>query len=76
MDIPLGLLLDWAARWLFACTLLSLALPPVEFFDNFPRFQEGYRLFCKVLKYWGSLDFRGKVIELYPCIQKKNGDSK
>ena len=76
MDISLSQLLDLAARWVFTCTLLSLILPPVEFFNSYPRFQESYRLFCKVLKYWGSLDFRGKVIELYPCIQKKNGDSK
>lgn len=68
--MDLAQLFDYAARWVFICSVLSLILPPVEFFEEFPRFQAYYRLFGKFLKYWGNLNFRSKIIELYPQYQK------
>lgn len=68
--MELGELFDWAARWVFICSVASLILPPVEFFEEFPGFQKFYRVLCKFLKYWGSLDFRGKIIAQYPQYQK------
>ncbi len=55
------------------CSLASLLLPPIEYFDEFPRFQPYYRLFCKIVVKWGSLDLRGKIIGMYDSYQKKNG---
>ena len=69
-------LLTYAAWWVFGFSLLSLALPPVELFEDFPRFQKWYRLFGKIVKYLGSLDFRTKVLELYPSYRKANGETK
>lgn len=68
--MELGQLFDLASKWVFFCTILSLLLPPVEFFDDFPKFQPYYRFVCKFLKYFGSLDFRGKIIAQYPQYQK------
>jgi hypothetical protein len=48
----------------------------VELFEDFPRFQKWYRLFGKIVKYLGSLDFRTKVLELYPSYRKANGNGK
>jgi hypothetical protein len=64
----------YLASFVTGCSLLSLLLPPVEFFDEFPRFQKFYRLFCKIIVKWGSLDVRGKVITMYDSYQKKNGN--
>ncbi len=68
-DITIMQLLDWAGRWVLFFSVLSIILPPVEFFDEVPRFQKWYRFICKFIKYFGSLDVRGKVIPLYPSFQ-------
>ena len=70
MDWTLGDLFDILSKWVFVCSMLSIVLPPVEFFEKYPKFQDGYRLFCKLLKYFGALDFRGKIISQYPQYQK------
>lgn len=70
-EITLHELIDLLSRWVLLFTLLSILLPPVEFFEEFPRFQRWYRLGCKLIKYFGSLDWRGKVIALYPQFQKR-----
>jgi len=72
--MEIGTLLNYAAWWVFGFSILSLVLPPVELFDDFPRFQKYYRLLGKIVKYMGSLDFRTKILELYPSYRKKNGD--
>ena len=70
MDISLLRLLDYAAYWVFWCSLASLVLPPPEFFEEFPRFQKWYRFALKFLKYVGSLDFRARIVEKYPSFQR------
>lgn len=70
-DITLSQVVDGIARWVLGCSIASIILPPVEFFDDFPRFQKWYRLFCKFVKYFGALDFRAKVIEMYPSFQNR-----
>lgn len=62
--------LAYLALWIAGCSILSLILPPVEMFDDFPRLQKWYRLLCKLIKYFGSLDLRGKIIQLYPSYQE------
>ena len=69
-------LIDFAARWVLYFSLASIFLPPIEFFDDYPRVQKGYRLVCKLIKFFGSLDLRGKVISMYPSYQKSNGNGK
>ena len=59
-----------------ACSFAALLLPPIEYFNEFPRFQPYYRLFCKIIIKWGSLDLRGKIITMYDSYQKKNGNGK
>lgn len=53
------------------CSILSLMLPAVEDFNDFPRFQKWYRLVCKLIIKWGSLDLRGKILEARGIL--KNG---
>lgn len=72
-EISLSDALIYLSMFVTGCSILSLILPPVEFFDDFPRFQKYYRLFCKIIVKWGSLDLRGKVIQQYKSFQKKNG---
>ena len=74
MDWTLSQIVDFAARWVLFFSLASIILPPVEFFDDYPQIQKGYRLICKLIKFFGSLDLRGKVISLYPSYQKSNGN--
>lgn len=64
MNLPPTLV--YLSLWVTACSILSLILPPYEFFEDFPRFQKWYKLICKIIKYLGSLDFRGKIVQLYP----------
>lgn len=68
MDISKAV--DYVAYWVLGCSILSNLLPPVEFFEDFPNFQKWYRMGCKILKYLGSLDWRGKIIAQYPSYQK------
>lgn len=70
-EVSLLSVVDWAARIVFACSLLSLLLPAVEDFNEFPGFQRYYRLFCKIILKWGSLDLRGKILQARGII--KNG---
>lgn len=74
MEITLAQLFDWVARAVLVCSALSLILPAVEDFDEFPRFQKYYRLFCKIVVKWGSLDLRGKILQARGVI--KNGEPK
>lgn len=69
MTLTIILLMTVAGAWtvltnmVTVCSLLSLMLPAVEDFDEFPRFQPYYRLFCKIVIKWGSLSLRGKILE-------------
>ena len=78
MDITLFDFIDYMGRWVLLNSVLSILLPPVEFFDDYPRFQKLYRTVCKFIKYFGNLDLRGKIIAQYPQYQKRieNGESK
>lgn len=76
MDMTLHELFDWLTRIVFGCSILSLMLPAVEDFNEFPRFQPYYRLFCKVVIKWGSLDFRGKILEARGILKKGDTNDK
>lgn len=67
---------DFIAYWVLTFSIMSILLPPVEFFDDFPRFQPWYRLGCKFIKYWGSLNWRGKIIERYPSYNRAVNSNK
>lgn len=56
----------WVGRWVqfvFACSILSNVLPPIEDFKDFPRFQKFYALLVNVVYHYGAMNFRGKMVQ-------------
>jgi hypothetical protein len=53
-------------------SLLSILLPPIEFFNDYPKFQKGYTLLIKIVNRYGALNIRGPVVEFLN--QKRNGE--
>lgn len=57
----------WAVftSWVTVCSILSWVLPPPEILDDAPgavkALQPWYRFLCKLIKWFGALDLRGKV---------------
>lgn len=74
MEISAWQVWVWLSSFVTGCSILSLFLPAVEDFNDFPRFQPYYRLFCKVVIKWGSLDLRGKILQLRGVKVNGNGE--
>lgn len=63
LSVSFGAWLDRWAHFSFLCSILSLLLPPVEQFQDFPRFQKRYTLCVSLIAHWGALNLRGKLLE-------------
>lgn len=65
---------DWLGRWLLVSKAVSLLMPPLEVFEK--RFGRGsnvaktYEFIGDIVKYFGNLDLRNKMIELYPAYRE------
>ena len=46
-------------------SILSIFLPPIEWFNDFPRFQRGYRMLIVVVNHYLALNLRGKIAEFF-----------
>lgn len=66
-----ALVLDKAVYFVFYCSVVYALLPPNEIFNDFPGFQKYYKLIVAVIGYF-ALNARGKLIQLYPSVNKKN----
>lgn len=73
-DIGLVQAFDAVARWTMGFKLLSWAMPPLETFEKRfgknSRWTKNYEFLGDIVKYVGNLDFRAKVIELYPAYKE------
>ena len=67
-------LFDIVAKWVFVFSIINILLPPIEFFNDFPKVQKVYSFIVHIVKYYGALDFRGKVMAQYDSYKNKNGD--
>jgi len=63
--------LHYFAHYVFYTSMISLLLPPIEMFDNFPRFQKYYTVVVNLMQYYGAQNWRGKIAQLY--IARRNG---
>lgn len=75
-DLTLTQLFDFVSKWVFVFSIINILLPPVEFFDDFPKAKKVYELIVHLVRHYGALDFRGKLMALYPSYQNKNGNGK
>ncbi len=63
--------LEYYLHFVAWCSLLSVLLPPVEYFADFPRLQRAYRLLIQLVSRYGALNLRGSIAQWY---QKQNGN--
>lgn len=63
--IPLHTVTDWIAYWVLFWSMVNIALPPREMFDDWPGFQKKYNLLLKLVGYYGSINIRQKTVEAY-----------
>ena len=82
LDIQVMELVDLVGRWVLFFSVLSIIMPPVEWFEELfgaeSKVTKFYRFFGKFVKYYGNLDFRDKMINLYPQYRQRieNGEKK
>lgn len=66
---------DLIVQIVFWASIIYLLLPPIEVFDDFPRFRKYYSLVVRIV---GNIAVsnRGKVMSLYSQYREKNNAGK
>lgn len=67
-------LVEHMIHCVFYASIISIFLPPIEMFDDYPRFQKHYKLVISIIGTWAALNLRGKIASAYRK-RKENGDS-
>lgn len=63
MNITLHQLFDWAGAIVIISSLLNAFLPPYEWFDKWPRFQIGYKIFTMIIVRWSAINLKSIVYQ-------------
>ncbi len=63
--ITLAQVFSWISGYVLIMSLVNAFLPPWEWFADYPRFQSVYKLFVKIVAFWGAIDIKSKI---YPQI--------
>ena len=73
-DVSAMEVFDAVSRWTFSFKIVSWIMPPVETFEKAfghdSKVTKTYRLIGDLVKYFGSLDLRSKIIEFYPAYKE------
>lgn len=55
-------LMHWLGELVLVSSILSMLLPPVEWFDGWPKFQKFYALFVKIVHKYAALNARSMAM--------------
>src|SRR5882757_10511230 len=67
-------MLHFYMHFVFWSTIISIAMPPIELFNKFPKFQAAYQIAVNIVQYYCSLAVRGKIAQAYQNL-KGGGNS-
>jgi hypothetical protein len=68
-DVTLGQVMNWMALFVFWASVINLLLPPLEWFDGFPRFYKAYRVALLIVTHYSSLNFRAALWSKFIDVQ-------